>query len=611
VDRVSEDRLLELVADLPVRLVAEGVLSTESDAPWTLLADPLDGTRQLAHQKRSAWVLLGATRGSTLGSLEVSVVVEVPTVKAGSADVLTAVRGAGVRGERVDLRSGGRTPLVVRPSRATGLEQGYGAVARYFPGAREELAAIDDAVHRRVLGPARAGKAQAFEDQYCTGGTLVELRVGHDRWGLRPAAAARHRTGRHLRHPTTWPAGWSPPRRGARRTTGRRASWTARWTWSPTWRGRRTPTTRAGGSWSRRCTPSWPRVAAGVSLADRPAAAPCPAACARVGPVRHRRIPSGARLTRPTELERVRRRGRVRGLGRLDGPGRSWRHRVRRPGQLRDNVSAGAEFGYRLVWVIVLANVMAMLIQSLSGKIGLATGRNLPELCREHFPRPVTRGLWVQAELVAMATDLAEVIGGAIALHLLFGLPLLTGGVLTAVVAFALLALQGKGYRPFELAVAACSGSSRSASSSARPSPGWTPAGWPAGWCRPSTASTACCSPPASWGHGDAARHLPAQRPHPGPDPPGRRGRAADAAALPAGRRGRSRWGWPGLVNLRCWCSRPAVLRRGPERCRHARGRARRARRARRRGGRAGVRRSRCWPPASPRAASAPTPVRS
>ena len=124
------------------------------------------------------------------------------------------------------------------------------------------------------------------------------------------------------------------------------------------------------------------------------------------------------------------------------------------PGNFATNVSAGAEFGYLLVWVIVLANLMAMLIQSLSGKVGLATGRNLPELCREHFPRPVTRGLWVQAELVAMATDLAEVIGGAIALHLLFGLPLLTGGLITAVVAFALLALQGRGYRPFELAVA-------------------------------------------------------------------------------------------------------------------------------------------------------------
>ena len=138
-------------------------------------------------------MLLGATRGRALADLEVSVAVEVPTAKAGWADVLAAVRGQGVRGERVDLRDGGRAPLPVRPSTATGLAQGYGGVARYFPGARTELAAIDDAVHRRVLGPARPGKAQAFEDQYCTGGTLVELAVGHDRWAadLRPLLGDR------------------------------------------------------------------------------------------------------------------------------------------------------------------------------------------------------------------------------------------------------------------------------------------------------------------------------------------------------------------------------------------------------------------------------------
>lgn len=193
IDRIGEERLLELVADLPVRLVAEGVASSSSDAEWTLLADPLDGTRPLAHQKRSAWVLLGATRGSSLAGLEISVAVEVPTLKAGWADVLSAVRGEGVTAERVDLRSGTRTPLNVRPSRATGLEQGYGGVARYFPGARAELADIDDAVHRRILGPARPGKAQAFEDQYCTGGTLIELAVGHDRWAadLRPLLGDR------------------------------------------------------------------------------------------------------------------------------------------------------------------------------------------------------------------------------------------------------------------------------------------------------------------------------------------------------------------------------------------------------------------------------------
>jgi manganese transport protein len=155
-----------------------------------------------------------------------------------------------------------------------------------------------------------------------------------------------------------------------------------------------------------------------------------------------------------TPLQRVRGRGRLRGPIALLGPAFVAAIAYVDPGNFATNFSAGAEFGYLLAWVIVTANLMAMLIQSLSGKIGLATGRNLPELCREHFPRPVTRGLWVQAELVAMATDLAEVIGGAIALNLLFGLPLLTGGVITAVVAFGLLALQGKGYRPFELAIA-------------------------------------------------------------------------------------------------------------------------------------------------------------
>lgn len=123
------------------------------------------------------------------------------------------------------------------------------------------------------------------------------------------------------------------------------------------------------------------------------------------------------------------------------------------PGNFATNITAGSRFGYLLIWVLVVSNLMAMLIQYLSAKAGIATGRSLPELCRDHFPRPVTRGLWVQAELVAIATDLAEVLGGAIALYLLFDLPLLTGGVITAVVAFGLLGLQSRGARPFEVAI--------------------------------------------------------------------------------------------------------------------------------------------------------------
>lgn len=128
------------------------------------------------------------------------------------------------------------------------------------------------------------------------------------------------------------------------------------------------------------------------------------------------------------------------------------------PGNFATNITAGARFGYPLVWVIVVANLIAMLVQYLSAKLGLATGKDLPELCREHLPRPVSRGLWVQAELVAMATDLAEFVGAAIGLYLLFGVPLPVAGVITAVVAFAILALDRRGHARFELAITALFG---------------------------------------------------------------------------------------------------------------------------------------------------------
>src|ERR1700743_206227 len=125
------------------------------------------------------------------------------------------------------------------------------------------------------------------------------------------------------------------------------------------------------------------------------------------------------------------------------------------PGNFPPNITAAAPFGYTLVWVIVVANLMAMLVQYLSAKLGVATGKDLPELCRDRFPKPVSRGLWVQAELVAMATDLAEFVGAAIGLNLLFNVPLPVAGVITAVVAFGILALEQRGYRPFELAITA------------------------------------------------------------------------------------------------------------------------------------------------------------
>jgi manganese transport protein len=124
------------------------------------------------------------------------------------------------------------------------------------------------------------------------------------------------------------------------------------------------------------------------------------------------------------------------------------------PGNFATNIAGGAKYGYLLLWVLLSANLMAMLIQNLSAKIGLATGRNRPELCRDHFPRPVSWGLWIQAELIAMATDLAEFVGAAIALNLLFGVPLFPAGLITAVAAFGILALQGMGYRRFEAVIA-------------------------------------------------------------------------------------------------------------------------------------------------------------
>jgi manganese transport protein len=115
------------------------------------------------------------------------------------------------------------------------------------------------------------------------------------------------------------------------------------------------------------------------------------------------------------------------------------------PGNFATNLAGGAKFGYLLLWVILASNLMAMLIQSMSAKLGIATGMNLPEVCRSQFPRPVTIGLWVQAELIAMATDLAEFIGAALGLNLLFGVPLVWAGLLTGVFAFAILALQTRG----------------------------------------------------------------------------------------------------------------------------------------------------------------------
>jgi manganese transport protein len=160
----------------------------------------------------------------------------------------------------------------------------------------------------------------------------------------------------------------------------------------------------------------------------------------------------------PSDLRRLRDRGSFRGRLALLGPAFVAAVAYVDPGNFATNVSAGAKYGFLLLWVVLAANLMAMLVQYLSAKVGVATGRNLPELCREHFPRPVTWGLWAQAEVIAIATDLAEFVGAAIALNLLFGVPPFTAGLMTAVVAFGVLALQTRGYRKFEIAIAALLG---------------------------------------------------------------------------------------------------------------------------------------------------------
>src|SRR6266511_2209767 len=125
------------------------------------------------------------------------------------------------------------------------------------------------------------------------------------------------------------------------------------------------------------------------------------------------------------------------------------------PGNFATNIAGGSKFGFTLAWVILASNLMAMLIQTLSAKLGIATGRNLPEVCRERFSRRTSLGLWVQAEVIAMATDLAEFLGAAIGFHLLPGLDLFPAAILTGFATFAILGLQRFGLRPFEAVIAA------------------------------------------------------------------------------------------------------------------------------------------------------------
>jgi manganese transport protein len=157
-------------------------------------------------------------------------------------------------------------------------------------------------------------------------------------------------------------------------------------------------------------------------------------------------------------LETLLRKGRIRATLAMLGPAFVAAIAYVDPGNFATNVQGGAKFGYLLLWVVLAANAMAMLIQYLSAKLGIVTDSDLPELCREHYPRPVSWGLWIQAEVMAMSTDIAEFLGAALGLNLLFHVPLVIAGVMTGFIAFGILELQRHGFRRFELAITALLG---------------------------------------------------------------------------------------------------------------------------------------------------------
>ena len=228
IDKISEPVLLDSFGDIarewPLLLIAEGlgqdgrrVLpagTAPGDVEIVVIVDPIDGTRGLMYQKRPAWVLTGVAPARkdgpppTLADIELAVQTEVPLLKQNLCDTLWAMVGQGAQGERVDRFTGERRPLPLRPSRAATILQGYGGLVRFFPGARPELAAIDDAIAEQLLGPPQPGRALTFEDQYISSaGQLYELVMGHDRWtvDLRPvidaALRARGRTLGICSHP--------------------------------------------------------------------------------------------------------------------------------------------------------------------------------------------------------------------------------------------------------------------------------------------------------------------------------------------------------------------------------------------------------------------------
>ncbi len=207
IDRVSEDLIIsflerEIASIAPVVLIAEGLLqgvvvlphgTSAEDAQWRIIVDPIDGTRGLMYQKRSAWILTGIAPNygpdTNLQDILIAAQTEIPLVKQHLSDVVWAVRGHGIGANRYNRLSGASHPLNLRPSSASTIAHGFAMISRFFAGVREELAAIDEEIVMGALGPVQPGKAHCFEDQYiCSGGQLYELMAGHDRFvaDLRP-----------------------------------------------------------------------------------------------------------------------------------------------------------------------------------------------------------------------------------------------------------------------------------------------------------------------------------------------------------------------------------------------------------------------------------------
>ncbi len=202
IDKVSEEMLVEfftkeVAIHTPIVLIGEGLEphgqhvlpegADEADARWRIIVDPIDGTRGVMYQKRSPWILTGVApnRGpeTSLQDIQLAIQTEIPLVKQHLSDMVWAIAGQGVQAERYNRLTGERRPLPLRPSNATTIAHGFAMIARFFPGAREVLAEIDEEIVRSALGPVQPGKAHCFEDQYiCTGGQLYELMAGHDRF---------------------------------------------------------------------------------------------------------------------------------------------------------------------------------------------------------------------------------------------------------------------------------------------------------------------------------------------------------------------------------------------------------------------------------------------